>query len=181
MNTVKLSKYLSLILRHDPGSIGVVLDDEGWVAIDTLLERMAAQGRPVTRAQMDEVVRTNDKQRFAYNEAGTHVRASQGHSIKIDLELQPVEPPAVLYHGTATRFLPSIMQEGLTSQSRQHVHLSPDTQTAAKVGVRHGKLAILEVDSEGMAAAGHRFYRSANGVWLTDSVPVAFLSERPIE
>ena len=172
----KVSKFLSLVLRHQPESIGLELDEEGWADVSELLRQLGKHGKAVGIDQLREVVATNEKKRFAFDESGTRIRASQGHSIKVDLKLEPATPPDVLWHGTATRFLKSILKEGLTSQSRQHVHLSGDQATAAKVGARHGKLVILSVDARTMTEAGHHFYQSANGVWLTDVVPPQYLA-----
>ena len=177
MNTqvVSTSKFLSLILRHQPEKIGLSLDANGWANIDELLRLSAAKGRPLTRALLDEVVATNDKQRFMLNEDRSMIRASQGHSISVDLGLTAVTPPPVLFHGTATRFLESIQKQGLLKGNRQHVHLSPDESTAIKVGQRHGKPVVLRIAAGRMQLDGHKFYRSANGVWLTDHVPPACL------
>lgn len=172
---VRLSKFLSLVLRHDPGTIGITLDPNGWVAVDELLSAAARAGKQITREQLDEVVATNDKKRFAFSSDGTRIRASQGHSVEVDLGLAPVEPPESLFHGTATRSVEAIRAEGLVRQSRQHVHLSPDEETAIRVGQRHGKPVVLIVRAGQMHRDGHAFYRSDNGVWLTDSVPPEYL------
>ncbi|PJN21967.1 RNA 2'-phosphotransferase [Kitasatospora sp. CB02891] len=174
-HTVKTSKMLSRILRHDPGSVGVSLDEAGWVAVDTLLAALARHRRPLSRAQLDHVVATNNKRRFAYSEDGRSIRASQGHTVEVDLGLPATTPPDVLFHGTAERTLPYILAEGLRPMTRQDVHLSADTGTAVKVGSRHGRPVVLEVDAAAMAADGHEFRVSANGVWLTDAVPVQYL------
>ncbi|MFD8482266.1 RNA 2'-phosphotransferase [Kitasatospora sp. NPDC059673] len=174
-HTVKASKMLSRILRHDPGAIGVTLDAAGWVEIDTLLAALARHGRRLSRAQLDHVVATNNKRRFAYSEDGRSIRASQGHTVEIDLGLPATTPPEVLFHGTAERTLPYILAKGLRPMARQDVHLSSDTETAVKVGSRHGRPVVLEVDAAAMAADGHEFRVSANGVWLTDAVPVQYL------
>jgi len=168
---VRLSRRMSMILRHRPESAGITLDANGWVPVAALL---AALG--VTRAELDAVVAGNDKSRFAIE--GDRIRASQGHSrrVNVDLGLAPAEPPATLYHGTPRTNIDSILREGLRPRSRDHVHLSPDTETATRVGTRRSAdVAILAVDAAAMASAGHLFYRSANGVWLTDLVPAAFL------
>ncbi|MFJ1793797.1 RNA 2'-phosphotransferase [Kitasatospora griseola] len=174
-HTVKTSKMLSRILRHDPGSVGVSLDAAGWVEVDTLLAALARHRRPLSRAQLDHVVATNNKRRFAYSEDGGSIRASQGHTVEVDLGLPATTPPDVLFHGTAERTLPYILAEGLRPMTRQDVHLSADTETAVRVGSRHGRPVVLEVDAAAMAAAGHEFRVSANGVWLTDAVPVPYL------
>lgn len=172
---VPLSRFLSLVLRHDPAAIGLHLDAQGWADVAELLTKAAAHGKPIERAILERIVRENDKQRFALSADGLHIRANQGHSIPIDLDLEPVTPPDRLYHGTAARNLSSIRTSGLHSGARQHVHLSGDTATASKVGSRHGRPVVLTVRSSEMAAAGHTFYRSDNGVWLTAGVPVHFL------
>lgn len=169
------SKFLSLVLRHQPDKIGLVLDGSGWANVEELLERAAEHGRSLTREILEQIVAENDKQRFILSDDGRRIRANQGHSVKIDLALMPVEPPATLYHGTATRFIESIRATGLNSGSRQHVHLSADEVTATKVGQRHGKPVILLIQAVAMHAAGHAFYLSANGVWLTGRVPVEFI------
>ena len=151
----------------------------GWASINKLLRLSAAKGRPLTRALIEEVVATNDKKRFAFNEDRSMIRASQGHSVSVDLGLSPVAPPPVLFHGTATRFLEPIRQHGLLKGNRQHVHLSPDAGTAAKVGQRHGKPVVLKILADNMRVAGHAFYLSANGVWLTDHVPATFIEVGP--
>ena len=172
---VSTSKFLSLILRHQPEKIGLSLDPNGWANIDELLRLSAAKGRPFTRALLDEVVATNDKQRFMLNEERSMIRANQGHSVSVDLGLTAMTPPPVLFHGTATRFLASIQKLGLLKGNRQHVHLSPNEPTAIKVGQRHGKPVVLKIAAGRMQMDGHKFYRSANGVWLTDHVPPACL------
>lgn len=171
----KRSKFLSLVLRHKPEEIGLVLDEQGWANVEELLKLLDKAGKPTTRELLDRVVAENDKKRFAFSGDGTRIRASQGHSVEIDLDLPPSTPPAMLYHGTATRFLDSILEKGLVPGSRRHVHLSVDIETATKVGARHGKPAILTVDAAAMHRAGHVFFVSANGVWLTDAVPREFI------
>jgi putative RNA 2'-phosphotransferase len=172
---VKLSKMLSLVLRHEPERIGLVLDAQGWASVDSLLEAAQQHGIMLDRPTLERIVADNDKRRFAFSEDGTRIRASQGHSIEVDLALEPLRPPELLFHGTATRFLDSIRREGLQKRSRQHVHLSSDPETATRVGQRHGRPAVLTVRAGLMEAAGIVFYRSANGVWLTDHVPAAYL------
>lgn len=169
------SKYLSLILRHRPEVVGIALDAEGWVDVDVLLEAMAKNGRSLTRPQLDQLVANNDKQRFAFSENGQRIRANQGHSVQIDLALEPVPPPAVLYHGTAVRNISSIKAEGLHKRSRQHVHLSATVETAVKVGQRHGKPVVLTVQAGQMHANKHQFFLAKNGVWLTDHVPTRYI------
>ncbi len=169
------SKFLSLVLRHDPSVAGVELDEAGWIDVATLLAAVQRKRPQITRECLLEIVETNDKQRFALSPDGSRIRASQGHSIGVELGLAPAEPPERLFHGTAERNLPSIRKQGLVRGRRDHVHLSPDRQTARKVGARHGKPAVLVVLAAGMAAAGHEFFLSANGVWLTLHVPPSFL------
>ncbi|RFZ85750.1 RNA 2'-phosphotransferase [Mucilaginibacter terrenus] len=173
--TTAISKFLSLVLRHNPKLIVIQLDAAGWVRVDELLEKMAAHGKPLTRAVLDHVVATNTKKRFAFDEHGEKVRASQGHSVEVELGLQPQTPPATLYHGTGSQSVESILATGLEKRNRQRVHLSADTETATKVGQRHGKPVIFEVAALDMYAQGHKFYLSENGVWLTDVVPPVFL------
>ena len=172
---VRTSKFLSLILRHQPEKIGLTLDANGWADIDTLIRLANQSGKRLSRSLLERIVAENDKKRFAINSAGTHIRANQGHSVEVDLALSPQEPPELLYHGTATRFLDSIRKQGLMSGSRQHVHLSIDLETATKVGQRHGKPHILTIQSGNMHRAGFPFYLSENGVWLTDLVPPQYL------
>lgn len=176
MNNNKIkttSKFLSFILRHQPEKIGLELDGNGWADINELIKK--SQKVKLTKELIEEVVTKNNKQRFIIKDG--KIRANQGHSINIDLELKSILPPNVLYHGTATRFLDSIFKEGLTKQSRQYVHLSKDIETSTMVGKRHGKVVILEVDAKRMFEEGYVFYLSENGVWLTDSVAVEFLKE----
>ena len=174
---ITTSKFLSLVLRHHPETIGIFLDEQGWVEIDELLAATNRFGRKLTRPLLDRVVRENDKQRFAISADGTRIRANQGHSIDVDLGLQPTQPPELLYHGTIARFLDSIRTSGLERGSRQYVHLSPDVETARKVGQRRGRPIVLLIETGRMFHDGHTFYRSANGVWLTDAVPPAYIRE----
>ncbi len=174
------SKFLSLVLRHQPEAIGMTLDAQGWAVVEDLIKCAARHGRMLSRERIERIVTTSDKQRFKLSDDGLCIRANQGHSVAVDLELVPVTPPEYLFHGTATRFLESIRTHGLEKRSRQHVHLSPDEPTATKVGQRHGRPAILRVRALAMHAAGISFYRSENGVWLVASVPVEYL-EFPTE
>jgi putative RNA 2'-phosphotransferase len=172
---VRVSKYLSLHLRHRPERLGLTLAEGGWVPVADLLGACARNGFPITRADLDEVVRTSDKQRFAFDPTGTLIRANQGHSVAVDLELEPAEPPAELYHGTGEAAVPSIRATGLDRRTRHHVHLSADVATATKVGARHGRPVVFAVDAAAMRRDGHVFYRSTNGVWLTERVPPEYL------
>lgn len=172
---VTVSKYLSKHLRHAPEAIGLVLEPGGWVGVDELLAAAAGHGFPVTRAELDEAVRTNDKQRFSLDATGTKIKANQGHSTDVELHLTPAAPPAVLYHGTADRNRDSILQQGLLKGRRHHVHLSKDIDTARTVGTRHGRPLVFAVDAERMAADRHGFWVSENGVWLAATVPPQYL------
>lgn len=175
-NIKRISKFLSLILRHNPSKIGLELDENGWANVEELLSKSNKKNVRFSIETLEEVVETNDKKRFAFNDSKTKIRANQGHSIKtIDLELQTIEPPAFLYHGTVGKFMASIKEKGLQKMSRQHVHLSSDLETAIKVGNRRGQAIILSVRAIDMHNKGYTFYQSENGVWLTDSVPVEFI------
>ncbi len=176
MELKETSQFLSLILRHKPEVIGIALDEHGWADVKELVEGIA-KTRPFDEALLEEIVRTDNKQRYSFNEDHTLIRANQGHSIPVDVELIRQTPPEVLYHGTATRFEASIDQEGLLPKSRLYVHLSGDVKTAEAVGKRHGKPVIYEVDSRKMAECGYAFYCSVNGVWLTKRVPADFLKK----
>ncbi|MEV5548070.1 RNA 2'-phosphotransferase [Streptomyces sp. NPDC052309] len=171
--TVKVSKYLSKHLRHQPDRIGLTLDEGGWVEIDTLIAAAAAHGFRFSRDELDHVVATNDKRRFAVE--GTRIRASQGHSIDVDLGLPTATPPPYLYHGTVARHLGAIRAEGLRPMNRHDVHLSPDRETATRVGARRGRPVVLTVEAAAMHRDGHVFQVSANGVWLTKAVPPQYL------
>ena len=175
MSDVQTSKFLSYVLRHRPDSIGITLDENGWVEIDELLAAAQRHRKELSRARLERVVATNDKKRFTISADGERIRANQGHSVSVDLDLTPAVPPELLYHGTVERFLDSIRTQGLIRGSRHHVHLSPDEKTARRVGSRRGKPVILIVEAARMCEAGHVFYRSENNVWLTDKVPPEFL------
>jgi putative RNA 2'-phosphotransferase len=174
---VKVSKYLSKHLRHEPKRLGLTLGIGGWVSVDVLLEACARNHFAISREELEQVVAESAKQRFAFDETGTQIRANQGHSVEVDLQLEPVIPPARLFHGTAARNVESVLSTGLRKMARHHVHLSGDVPTAIAVGSRHGKPVVLVVDAGAMHQAGFVFYRSANGVWLTDHVPPAFLRQ----
>ena len=172
---VQTSKFLSQILRHRPGKIGLSLDANGWADVAELLEKSAAKGISIDRETLQIVVDTNDKKRFVFSDDGHRIRASQGHSIDIDLDLKPQKPPEILFHGTAETSLKSIRREGLLPMRRQHVHLSKDLETAQRVGGRHGKAVVLSIRTGDMARQRFKFYLSENGVWLTEEVPVGFI------
>lgn len=179
MDHTKLSKQLSYILRHHPEHIGISLDQNGWVSVATLLTQMNAYNYPVTPGLLEEIVATNSKKRFAFNNDKTMIRASQGHSVDIDLDLKPVTPPEILYHGTAEKHRDSILSAGLKKQNRRHVHLSDNTETARNVGSRHGKPLIFLVNAAQMHADGYSFFVSENNVWLTEEVPPIYLRTAP--
>jgi putative RNA 2'-phosphotransferase len=174
---VRVSKFLSYVLRHRPDAIGIELADGGWVDVETLLDAMTRHGRPLTRATLDRIAAGTAKRRLEVD--GDRVRAAQGHTVPVDLGLPPVAPPAVLYHGTVAEFLAPIRSDGLTPRGRTHVHLSADRDTATAVGARRGAPVILTIDAAGMHRAGHAFYRAANGVWLTALVPPQWILADP--
>ena len=172
----QVSKYLALILRHNPQAGGLTLDEAGWAPVEAVLAAVQKRFGPFTRDDLETLVRDNDKKRYAFDETGTRIRASQGHSVAVELGLEPVAPPPFLWHGTKRAFLPSILAEGLKPGKRRHVHLSADVETAQKVGDRRsGETVILRIRSGEMAHDRHAFYRSANGVWLADAVPPEFI------
>lgn len=172
---IELSKFLSLVLRHQPETIGIHLDENGWVNVDELLEKSNKFGKPFDKETLFHLVATNSKKRFALNETKEKIRASQGHSVNVDLGYVPQNPPTYLYHGTGEKSVASILISGLEKRSRQHVHLSLDLETALKVGERHGKPFVFLVHSEKMFADNFQFFLSENGVWLTDHVPLKYL------
>ncbi|GAB2703292.1 RNA 2'-phosphotransferase [Mucilaginibacter koreensis] len=174
--TTRISKFLSLALRHQPETIGISLDENGWTDVAQLLQQLNQHQMKVDMDMLMHVVETNNKKRFAFNNDHTQIRASQGHSVQVDLGYVPAQPPAILYYGTAVQNLPSILNNGLEKRSRQHVHLSADTATAIKVGQRHGKPQVLVIDAQRMQQDGFTFYLSANSVWLTDAVPAKYIS-----
>jgi len=176
--TTKISKFLSLVLRHKPETIGITLNENGWADVNLLLENLTIAGLHVNRDILNHIVATNPKKRFAFNEASDKIRASQGHSLDIELGYEPATPPDILYHGTAVQNTDSIMATGLEKRNRQHVHLSKDATTAQMVGQRHGKPIIFEVLSVQMHNDGFTFYLSENGVWLTDNVPAKYIGQK---
>lgn len=171
----KISKFLSLVLRHKPEEIGLELEENGWVSVEKLIKSCDAYGKKFNLADLREVVETNDKKRFSFDETGRKIRANQGHSVKVEIGFEESVPPAILYHGTAEKNVGLIFKEGLKKMSRHHVHLSAEIETARKVGMRYGKPVIFQIDTEAMLAENFKFYVSANNVWLTDEVPPKFL------
>lgn len=171
----RTSKFLSYVLRHHPEEIGISLDINGWVEVATLLEALAANGRSLSRSDLEEVVSTNDKKRFAFNDEETHIRANQGHSIEVELDHQLAEPPEVLLHGTPMQSVEQIRQEGLKKMQRHAVHLHQDEKTARDVGGRRGKPVLLKIKAREMATAGHRFWVTPNDVWLVEQVPPEYI------
>lgn len=172
-----LGRFLSLVLRHHPEAIGITLDSNGWAQVDALLDGMNQKKKQIDREDLERIVRENSKQRYSFNEDHTKIRANQGHSIEVDVELRETAPPPILYHGTADRFLESIKREGITRQTRQYVHLSGDVETALQVGKRHGRPVVLVIDVAQMVADGCRFFQSKNGVWLCSQVPFHYVKE----
>jgi putative RNA 2'-phosphotransferase len=175
MNLIKVSKFISLILRHKPEEIGIALDKHGWADVKKLIKGVSRNYPGFNFDILEEIVRTDDKQRYSFNEDRTKIRANQGHSVPVDLELQPVEPPEYLYHGTGVKYMDDILKTGLIPKSRHHVHLSKDMETALAVGERHGNPVIFRIAAACMRELGYVFYTSENGVWLTDKVPVEFM------
>lgn len=171
MDLTKTSRFISLILRHKPEEIGITLDEHGWANVDALLS-----GVQIDMSTLEYIVATDDKQRYSFNEDKTLIRANQGHSILVDVELEEVEPPEFLWHGTGEKYVQDICNLGLIPKSRLYVHLSSDTETALTVGKRHGQPALFRIDALKMHEDGYKFYLSKNGVWLTHSVPVSYLS-----
>lgn len=173
----KISKVLSMVLRHQPEFIGIELDQQGWVDVELLIQQMNSHNIAIDRVLLDQVVETNSKKRFSFNDSKEQIRASQGHSVSVELGYLAQVPPDVLFHGTAEKSVESILDIGLEKRERQHVHLSQELQTAIEVGRRHGKPVVFRVQSGMMHQAGHSFYLSDNKVWLTDHVPVQFLDQ----
>lgn len=175
MSDVRTSKFLALILRHKPETVGITLDPEGWADVGELLAGMKRKGHALSAEGLADIVATNNKRRYAFNDDRTKIRAVQGHSRPVDVGLAPVSPPERLYHGTVERFLGSIRDKGLVKGTRLHVHLSADRDTAALVGKRRGQPVVLTIDSGAMVKRHHVFYLSENGVWLTEHVPAGFI------
>lgn len=178
---VALGRFLSLVLRHQPSAAHLTLDEHGWADVNQLIAGCCRAGKQLDRGDLERIVRENQKQRYCFNEDHTKIRANQGHSIHVDVELKELEPPAILYHGTSTRFLHSIQHAGITPQSRQYVHLSSDRNTALQVGNRHGIPVVLAVDAAAMRLKGFIFYRSENGVWLCREVPWQYITVDPTQ
>ena len=176
MNHTAASKFLSLVLRHQPELIGLTLDENGWVSVEELLKQIQTKGYHLSSRQLKELVDANDKKRFVFSEDGQWIRAAQGHSITVDLQLKLATPPTQLFHGTAERNVTNIQKEGLKKGKRHHVHLSADVETARAVGTRYGKPVVFVVDAAAMQQEGFVFYLSENGVWLTDAVPARYLA-----
>ena len=174
MSLKETSKFISLILRHKPDVIGITLDEHGWANVDELIAGVS-KTHPLNMSTLEQIVAENEKQRYSFNEDKTLIRANQGHSIPVDVELEEKEPPEILFHGTGEKYVDSISKEGLIPKSRLYVHLSADEETAVKVGQRHGKPVIFKVKSGEMHRNGFKFYCSVNGVWLTKNVPVHYL------
>ena len=176
----ELSKFLSLILRHKPSAANIELDEHGWANVQELIVgiNQADQNNNIDIEKLEEIVRTDNKQRYSFNEDRTLIRANQGHSIPVDVELEEIVPPEYLWHGTGQKYMESIDKEGLVPKSRLYVHLSGDVETATKVGKRHGKLLMYKVNSGKMSQDGYKFYRSVNGVWLTKAVPAEYLEKQ---
>ncbi len=177
---VPLSRFISLVLRHDPSAAGISLDGHGWADVAALVAGVRQTGRTIDTETLERIVREDSKQRYSFSADHMKIRANQGHSIPVDVELSAQTPPDTLYHGTAERFLDSIRREGITRQQRQHVHLSAGFKTAVEVGARHGKAAVLPIDAAAMARDGVTFYLSENGVWLCGAVPWRYVKEQEI-
>lgn len=176
-----LSRFISLILRHKPETIGITLDKHGWADVDELLDGINDYGKKINLSMLQEIVNTDGKQRYSFNEDKTLIRANQGHSVNVDVELKEAVPPKYLYHGTGEKYLDSINKSGLISKSRLYVHLSSDAETAIAVGKRHGKPVVFVIESEAMYRDGYKFYLSENGVWLTKKVPSYYLIQKEME
>lgn len=174
MGITDTSRFISLILRHKPETIGITLDEHGWANVKDLIEGIK-KIRPFDMDMLEEIVRTDNKQRYSFNEDKTLIRANQGHSISVDVELKKAVPPDILYHGTGEKYVSSIDKEGLLPKSRLYVHLSKDEDTAVNVGKRHGKPVVYKVDARKMQEDGFEFFLSVNGVWLTNEVPVKYI------
>jgi len=174
------SKFIALILRHKPEEIGISLDEHGWANVEELIEGIS-KTQPFSMDMLEEIVNADEKMRYSFNEDKTLIRANQGHSVQVDVELEEKEPPGILYHGTGEKYVSSIQTQGLIPKSRLYVHLSSDIDTAVKVGARHGKPVVYQIDTTQMVADGYKFYLSANNVWLTKGVPIKYLKSIDIK
>lgn len=177
MDKTNLSKFIALILRHKPDTVGITLDEHGWASVSELLSGINASGNEIDMQTLEEIVAEDEKQRYSFNSDKTKIRANQGHSVNVDVELKKAVPPETLFHGTGEKFVSSIKSEGLKPKSRLYVHLSKDRETAVKVGSRHGKPVVFEVNSGEMSRCGFEFFLSENDVWLTKIVPAEYLRE----
>lgn len=175
MNLQNISRYISLILRHKPEVIGISLDEHGWAVVDDLINGIAKNNEGFNMAILKEIVETDNKQRYSFNDDKTLIRANQGHSIPVDVELEEKEPPKFLYHGTGEKYVSSILEQGLIPKSRLYVHLSKDIETAKNVGKRHGKEVVYKIEAHEMYQDGYKFYLSVNGVWLAKGVPLQYM------
>lgn len=175
MNLQNISRYMSLILRHKPEVIGISLDKHGWAVVDDLINGIAKNNEGFNMAILKEIVETDNKQRYSFNDDKTLIRANQGHSIPVDVELEEKEPPRFLYHGTGEKYVSSILEQGLIPKSRLYVHLSKDIETAQNVGRRHGKEVVYKIEAHEMYQDGYKFYLSVNGVWLAKGVPLQYM------
>lgn len=175
-NDIETGRFISFILRHHPESVGITLDEHGWADTDILIDRVAEKFTAFSFDDLERIVRENNKQRYSFNDDKTKIRANQGHSVAVNMEFTPVTPPDILYHGTGEKSVESIFAEGIQKMSRQYVHLSADYETAVNVGKRHGKPVVLRIDAKKMFSDGCKFYLSENKVWLTDFVPVKYIS-----
>ena len=178
MNLTSISKFLTLVLRHKPEEIGLTLDEHGWASIPELIEKLNKHKCPITLQLLEQIVREDNKKRYAFNDNKTRIRANQGHSLHVDLELKEATPPDILFHGTSTPFIPSIFADGLKKMSRQHVHLSADQKTALTVACRRKDPIVLSIDTKAMVQDGFKFFISENTVWLIDTVPAKYICYR---
>ena len=174
---ISLSKFISLILRHKPEAAGIVLDENGWADAGELIAAICRTGKTIDRALLEKIVREDAKGRYSFDETGKKIRANQGHSVDVHIEMPQMLPPPQLYHGTAEKFLPAIMREGIRKMSRRFVHLSADGQTALSVGSRRGPAAVLVIDTQKMAEDGYVFFLSSNGVWQSEDIPPQYISD----
>lgn len=184
MNTkqqVRISKRLSLILRHNPQSVGLTLDPSGWAEVSELLDALSNHSTPLNKEILQEIVAENPKKRFEFDDSGLKIRARQGHSVKVDLGYMATNPPDLLYHGTPAKFLDSIMKEGLKKQQRHHVHMSENIPLMLEVARRRGEPRLIEINAKRMAEDGHKFYLTENDVWLSENIPSQFLSPVDLE